>query len=273
MIFYIALAALFAICMKGLLSTINNDNPKWQLDESIIGEEPGLTFRPFYPDDPHELIPLIKFATDSQEDITKWTSNLDEFLDGTDLGLIYLKKLLTILIFAFTDYKKTNSNRKSCNYGGGNHTVCMMDIKTLGDCTGDNAYGYNNSKPCVFLKLNKIYGWVPNCYNDSNNLPEEMPKDLVEHINSLEPSKRNQVWVSCNAARNGTADTPLEYNPRGFPSYFFPYLNHKGYVSPIVAVKLANPEINKQFEVECRYWAKGIEYRDSNKDRRVSWNK
>lgn len=83
MIFYIVLAALFAICMKGLLSTINDDNPKWQLEESIIGEEPGLTFRPFYPDDPHELIPLIKFATDSQEDITKWTSNLDQFLDGT----------------------------------------------------------------------------------------------------------------------------------------------------------------------------------------------
>lgn len=148
----------------------------------------------------------------------------------------------------------------------------MMDIKTLGSCTGDNAYGYNNSKPCVFLKLNKIYGWVPNCHNDTSNLPKEMPEDLVKHINSLDYSKRNQVWVSCNATRNGTVDTPIEYSPRGFPSYFFPYLNHKGYVSPIVAVKLENPKINKQFEVECRYWAKGIEYRDSNKDRRVSGN-
>ena len=41
-IFYIALAALFAICMQTLMSTINNDEPKWKLTESLIGINPGL---------------------------------------------------------------------------------------------------------------------------------------------------------------------------------------------------------------------------------------
>ena len=43
-IFYIALAALFAICMQALMSTINNAEPKWKLTESLIGINPGLGY-------------------------------------------------------------------------------------------------------------------------------------------------------------------------------------------------------------------------------------
>lgn len=62
--------------------TINEEEPKWKLGESIIGTEPGVAFKPFYPDDPHELIPMIKFATNNQKDILYLTENLDQFLEG-----------------------------------------------------------------------------------------------------------------------------------------------------------------------------------------------
>lgn len=31
----------------------------------------------------------------------------------------------------------------------------------------------------------QIYNWVPEFYDDINDLPEEMPKDLVEYIKSI----------------------------------------------------------------------------------------
>lgn len=40
------MAALFAICMQGLFWSLDEKVPKWTLDESRIGNSPGLGFRP-----------------------------------------------------------------------------------------------------------------------------------------------------------------------------------------------------------------------------------
>lgn len=79
-IFYIALAALFAICMKGLLMTINQDSPKWKLAESLIGTNPGLGFRPL-PDDV-ERGSLIWYDVSNQTQVSYWTNILDRFMQG-----------------------------------------------------------------------------------------------------------------------------------------------------------------------------------------------
>ena len=34
-----------------------------------------------------------------------------------------------------------------------------------GDCTLENNYGYKEGKPCILLKLNRIYGWNPEPFN------------------------------------------------------------------------------------------------------------
>jgi sodium/potassium-transporting ATPase subunit beta len=79
-IFYIALAALFSICMKGLLMTINEQSPKWLLGESLIGTNPGLGFRPL-PDDVQQGS-LIWYDASNQTQITYWTKILDRFMKG-----------------------------------------------------------------------------------------------------------------------------------------------------------------------------------------------
>lgn len=40
--FFSALALLFAVCMKGLLATLNYEKPRWILEESLIGTNPGI---------------------------------------------------------------------------------------------------------------------------------------------------------------------------------------------------------------------------------------
>lgn len=57
-----------------------------------------------------------------------------------------------------------------------------MDLSQFGPCSPKNSFGYNNSQPCIFLKLNKIYGWQPEFYDNPNELPEEMPQELKDYI-------------------------------------------------------------------------------------------
>lgn len=69
-----------------------------------------------------------------------------------------------------------------------------------------------------------------------------MPTDLVDHIKSLKPKDRQQVWVSCKGLSDSDDIGPVEYsNSRGFPSFYYPYTNQPGYLSPLVAVHFARP--------------------------------
>lgn len=78
LIFYIVLAALFAICIQGLLSTLTHEHPKWQLESSIIGTNPGLGFRPIHNNTDHGS--LIWFRPKEPASVSVWTNLLDEFL-------------------------------------------------------------------------------------------------------------------------------------------------------------------------------------------------
>lgn len=126
----------------------------------------------------------------------------------------------------------------------GDGQVCKLDISKFDVCTNAHAYGYNNSSPCIFLKLNRIYGWQPEYYNDPEDLPLDMPDELQADIRNLPPAHRNQIWVTCRGENGADREIigDIEYYPtRGFPSYFYPYTNTKGYLSPLVAVKFTRP--------------------------------
>lgn len=69
---------MFAICMQGLLSTLTHEHPKWQLDASLIGTNPGMGFRPI--SNNTEVGSLIKFDTKDPATYKEWTDLLDEFL-------------------------------------------------------------------------------------------------------------------------------------------------------------------------------------------------
>ncbi|XP_026737743.1 sodium/potassium-transporting ATPase subunit beta-1-like [Trichoplusia ni] len=134
---------------------------------------------------------------------------------------------------------------------------------TKTECTATDSYGYPNN-PCIFIKVNKILSWNPEYYSVSE-LPEDMPDDLVEHIQALPPSEQHQVWISCEEEKSDN-ETRLEYPwGRGMPSSFYPYNNEQRYLSPIVAVKITAPD-NNLIVIRCRAWAKNIIYNKSLKE-------
>lgn len=67
--------------------------------------------------------------------------------------------------------------------------MCDVDIREFKKCTQENNYSYHKSSPCVFLKLNRIYGWIPQFYNRTNALPDRMPRQLKQKINETDPTE------------------------------------------------------------------------------------
>ncbi|XP_017858910.1 PREDICTED: sodium/potassium-transporting ATPase subunit beta-2 isoform X2 [Drosophila arizonae] len=292
-IFYGVLGALVAICMWAFFLTLDPRIPKWKLESSIIGTNPGLGFRPLPPVDNVEST-LIWYKGTQYENYKHWTDSLDEFLE------VYKVPGLT---------PGRGQNIYNCDYNQPppRGQVCDVDIKSWAPCTKENNYSYHKSSPCIFLKLNKIYDWRPDFYNNSQTLPADMPSSLKNHISELEktdpiklnkifgwmpevyespinemPSnlvnvinntaaeERQQIWVSCNGHLGKDKENfqNISYYPRqGFPIYYYPYLNQPGYLSPIVAVQIKSPPLGTMLDVECRAWAKNIIYSGSLRDR------
>lgn len=249
-IFYIVLSCLFAISMQGLFSTLSDTEPKWKLNSSLIGSNPGLGFRPL--SEETERGSVIQFDTKKPAEYLYWKNLLDEFL---------------------SPYNATvGQNQKVCNFNQPQdpNKVCIVDLETFGPCTAKNEYGYNKGRPCVFLKLNKIFDWVPDYYDDVNDLPEDMPEDLVAHIKALDVTQRQQVWISCKGQHSLDRENvgTINYFPaRGLPSYYYPFRNQPGYLSPLVAVQFESLKVNELLNVECRAWAKNIIYNGKVRDR------
>lgn len=249
-IFYGVLAALVAICFWAFFQTLDPRIPRWQLDRSIIGTNPGLGFRPTPPEDNVEST-LIWFKASDKNSYLPWVHTLTKFLD---------------------DYRKPGStpgrgaNIKNCDYHQipARGQVCVVNVDHLNPCTESNFYNFHKSAPCIFLKLNRIYGWKPDYYNDTVGLPEKMPRDLkdvIADIKSKAPIELNTIWVSCEGENPADVENigPIHYIPRhGFPGYYYPYENSEGYLSPLVAVYFERPQPGVLINVECKAWARNI---------------
>lgn len=154
-IFYIILACIFAISMQGLFATIEERAPKWKLQESLIGENPGLGFRPI--SNRTEEGSLIWYDQKNITTIMKWKHLLDEFLNGKFLNYCVIFLWVS---FLFLDYIKSEGtpNRVVCDYDKKprDNETCSIDLTKFGPCAPEFNYGYNSSSPCVFLKLNRV---------------------------------------------------------------------------------------------------------------------
>lgn len=72
------LAALFTICMQGLFASLSTKYPTWQLEESLIGTNPGLGFRPI--SEQTERGALISYRPENKTEVNYWVDYIEEFL-------------------------------------------------------------------------------------------------------------------------------------------------------------------------------------------------
>ncbi|XKL66737.1 hypothetical protein PGB90_010157 [Kerria lacca] len=250
-IFYLVLAAFWGgmwIIFNSI--AIKTDKPRFTLQESLIGSNPGLGYRPM-PSEEYIDSALIWFKQ-SDNGFVNWTNKLQTFLEPYE---------------KIRRDPNESKNYVNCSYDylPPPNKVCRVPLEQMAPCD-KQFYRYDSGGLCIFLKLNKIFDWIPQYYNDVKSFPSNMPKELQEKIKdegSKNPKNLNTVWVSCEGENPSDKEHigPIYYFPRpGFPGYYFPFSNVKGYLSPLVAVWFKNPIHGVLINVECKAWAKNIIY-------------
>jgi len=238
LIYYSCLAAFWAAMLTVFFQTLPANEPKWQATNGIIGKSPGLGLRPNQTEERIDSS-MIVFSAEAEDKDGKpgwkgWADRSAAFLE----------------------------NYKSDPYAG-------FTVDDLGDCK-EEGHGYKDGKPCVFLKLNKIYGLEHEYYNKKDEFPEDMPQALRDHIDGQRD--KDQVWVDCQPKNVADKEAlkSINYFPasRGFSfptGEHFPYKNQKGFKSPLVAVQFEPVRKGQLIHIECRAWAKNIGYNRRDK--------
>ena len=113
-------------------------------------------------------------------------------------------------------------------------------------------YGYDDGIPCILIKLNKVFNWEPELY-DNGTVPDEIKDRYQDYY----------ITVSCDGELPADRENmgPLGYYPSaGFEYKYFPYLNQQGYRSPLVFVQFENPANGVLLMITCKAWAKNIQH-------------
>ena len=165
-----------------------------------------------------------------------------------------------------------------------------FDLAELGECNKGNHYGFVAKKegdkvePCIFIKLNTIWGWTPKPYDcaaeKAKGDESEGPclPEVEEHIKAQGADAANNVYVNCRgryAADQEALKDGLTYFPpnQGLPIKYFPYQG-KGkmaggnYHAPLVAVKISPREGHggQLIHIECRAYYDGVKHVTKTKE-------
>ena len=294
-----SIAGFFGLCLWVFYQTLDNYTPKLQTSSSFIGTNPGLGYRPmrqvnlsfttrhrdsststyFLLQESNPYSSLIWFRHGAGGDWPSLKDNLDAFLAEYEPGY----------------WANQGSSQTKCDFEQSlsplnKDEACEFNKEWLSDqgsdikCISEEHYGYYFGKPCLLLKLNRVYGWQPEPYYNITQVDNhpDMPKDLKRHIRKTWEDKckdfpdrvercpqLNMVWLHCDGEMDPDKENigSVTYTPwRGFPGYFFPYYNQLGYLQPVVMVQLKNPTPGVLINIQCTAWANFIDH-DSQKMR------
>lgn len=226
-------------CLAGYFSTmmffyftyiVDKVTPRHELDESLLST-PGMGLKP-------------KFTNDS---------TLIYFERSNTSHVHRIEKKFTNFLEAYHWSNQIGDNFIDCDKGkavNDSGKVCQFRSDWLGPCNYIDGYGYEDGEPCIILRLNKVFRWMPENY-ELDNVPDEIRGVW----------KPNIVTVTCQGA-DPVSDAligHIDYYPmQGWSFDYYPYLNQKGYVSPLVAVQFLEITSGVLIFVECKAWAKNI---------------
>jgi len=118
--------------------------------------------------------------------------------------------------------------------------ICQFPESEFGACSVMPDYGYSSGQPCVFIKLNKIYGWIPNVNTTFTTSP------LLECKGQTATDAENLRSISYYPSFQ------LGSNKYGkFSHIYFPYVNQDNYIRPLVAVHFENVKQGVPVSIRC----------------------
>lgn len=266
--FYIALysclAAIWSLYYSLFHLTISDRYPKWQLDESIIGSNPGVGMRPQSPRQRIESA-LISYRQGFNGDFKHWVDDLNEYLDELNLATAGASnepgqeanqtggaEPERAPLEAGRPAVQVNCNTEK-SHQERMETVCPFDSSSIpAECRAAQNFSFATGRPCILIKLNRIYGWRPQPYASR---PANYPQGA--------PFTPGNIQITCEGQHDPDKEHvgEIEYFPAGgIETKYYPFLNQPGYQSPYVMVHFKSPKLNTLIYVECKAWAENVEH-------------
>ncbi|KAL5005399.1 hypothetical protein ScPMuIL_018855 [Solemya velum] len=238
----------FLVCVIGFLAgmcailyeILDWNYPSLIGADSILRGNPGLGFRPM----PDVGTTLIRFEKSDPTTYTMHIDNIESYLQYYE-NQNQVTETGTIIDCDGDGYKEGRPKDEW-------DKACRFDITTqLGaDCVKQQAFGFEDGQPCILLKINKIFAWMPEEYTN-----ETVPDSIRGHWSQY------FVTVDCYGENDSDKDNmgALTYYPSmGFHYKYFPFRNQQGYRSPLVFVRFENPTPGVLLMVACKIHAKNI---------------
>lgn len=138
--FYIALyailAAVWTLFFIMFQQTISDRAPKWILDQSLIGKNPGLGFRPRNPPSRIDSA-LISFKAGPDGDYGHWIDDLSTYIERNT--------------------RKNGSFVENCNDKRDDESYCPFDTSVIPpECSAARNFSFDIGKPCILVKVNRV---------------------------------------------------------------------------------------------------------------------
>lgn len=239
-VFLLSLAAMGVVFMALFYWILDWNFPTLQGPESLL-QTPGLSFRP-QPDIRSNVIRLVK------GDGATYIHHLDHIES-------YLKY--------YENQNQQGENYIDCASIRERRTsdfdkVCRYDLQDLGaDCVKQQNFGFDDGQPCILMKLNRVFDWIPEEYTN-----ETVPES-IRYGPDGEPLW-DQWWITLTCEGETAADREnmgnVVYFPsRGFHFKYFPFRNQQGYRSPLAFVRFEDPHPGMLLMITCKAWARNIQ--------------
>lgn len=133
---YVILAAVWSLFFYMFQQTISDRYPKWQLDKSLIGTNPGLGFRPQNPPSRIDSA-LISYRAGQDSDQEHWIKDLNRYFESNS--------------------RKNASFKEDCSADRDEDSYCPFDTSSIPpECTAAQNYSFNIGKPCILIKINRV---------------------------------------------------------------------------------------------------------------------
>jgi sodium/potassium-transporting ATPase subunit beta len=227
-IYYICLASFFmgmlSVLMYGLLSA---EKPYLTGMQSILGVGPGVSVSP-------------RFADENTNSVENTTIHVN-----VDPDTLLFKRYKNITDSFLKPYQKDNNNHKECDLT--QHTrhdpvdsVCNFPLSLLVECENATKHLQEQKNPCVYLKINKIFGWLPDLQDGATT-----PMIECQGQNAADVENLGEVKYIPSIEFKGKTLGAISHS-------FFPYLHQSYYESPLIAMTFPNAAKNVIILIKCR---------------------
>lgn len=227
---------------------LKRDAPPLTGAQSSLNLQPGLSMLPR----PDSLTSLIRFRMARRQSYGPYVHDLLGFVQGYERHTQGSRLSDCKRFVSYSDHPKF-----SCKFS--------LDLGSK-SCNLYNSFGFDNGSPCIVLKLNKIFGWIPDLSPNSNNITVLGFPTIKIKCEGVTDFDKESIGKICYYDEEDTVryqtnphhDADCQSDFGQIRNYYFPYKKQRSYQNPFIWVKLYELKRHVTIMIHCWVIANNI---------------